>query len=247
MTVNLQFANLDPHVQDKFIAIARKDPEGRTAAEWFEHLVPEQLQDSSEQTEVFMDGGTVTREEWVYDQGRGGGHYETVEYDIGDRDVSRIESGHNGGDYTHDNTIMEDSSINRSRGADNMTPEEYDAAVEANAMDADLIDSADVATEQLAVTNTETLQTAPDILGNAVGTAAEAAVAGLAAYKVGEYVYKQTSDWKPQDRAAATIATSSATLALAFTPPGQAVIAVYAGFKLIKLGATACSWVMSKA
>ena len=140
MTINLNFANLETHVQDKFIAVARKDPEGRTAAEWFEHLVPENLQDSSYETEVFMDGGTVTREEWVYDQGRGSGHYETVEYDIGDRDVSRIESGHNGGDYTHDNTIMEDSSVNRSRGAEDMTDSEFDVAVDANAADATLID-----------------------------------------------------------------------------------------------------------
>ena len=126
MSVNVQFANLEPHVQDKFIDIAGKDPEGRTAAEWFEHLVPEPLQDSSAETEVFMDGGTVTQEVWVYDQGRGGGHYETVEHQIDDRDVSRIESGHNGGEYTHDNTIMEDSSINRSRGADDMTNAEYE-------------------------------------------------------------------------------------------------------------------------
>ena len=140
MSINLNFANLEPHVQDKFIAIARKDPEGRTAAEWFEHLVPDQLQDSSFETETFMDGGTVTREEWVYDQGTNSGHYESVEYEIGDRDVSRIESGHNGGEYTHDNTIMEDSSVNRSRGAENMTDAEYDAATEANTIDADIID-----------------------------------------------------------------------------------------------------------
>ena len=28
MSFNLQFANLAPHVQDKFIAVASKDPEG---------------------------------------------------------------------------------------------------------------------------------------------------------------------------------------------------------------------------
>ena len=109
MSFNVQFANLESHVQDKFIAVASKDPNGRTAAEWFEHLVPDSLQDSSYETEVFMDGGTVTQDVFVYDQGRGSGHWETVEHTIGDRDISRLEAGANGGEYTHDNTIMEDS------------------------------------------------------------------------------------------------------------------------------------------
>ena len=85
-----------------------------------------------------MNGGTVTTEEWTYDQGRGSGHYEAVETELPDRDISRVESGANGGEYTPDNTIMEDASINRARGADNMTEVEYADAVESNESAVDL-------------------------------------------------------------------------------------------------------------
>lgn len=138
----MSYENLDPSVQAKFERIAAKDPNGQSAEEWFEHLVPEELQDSSFETQTYMDGGTVTQEVYVHDQGRAGGHYETVEHQIADRDVSRIQSGQNGGEYTTDNTIMEDSSINRSRGGDNMTGEEFEAAEVAETVDTELIDGA---------------------------------------------------------------------------------------------------------
>lgn len=225
MSINLNFANLETHVQDKFIAVARKDPEGRTAAEWFEHLVPENLQDSSYETEVFMDGGTVTREEWVYDQGRGSGHYETVEYEIGDRDVSRIESGHNGGDYTHDNTIMEDSSVNRSRGAEDMTDSEFDVAAEANTVDADIINDAIDPTEVVTATTFDGF----GLLGEVLGTAAGA----YTAYRVGKAIHKAVPS--KEHKAPIAVASGGFLLGLAmFNPIGGTLMTFAAAGILTK-------------
>lgn len=229
MTINLQFANLEPEVQRKFIAIASKDPEGHSPAEWFEHLVPEELQDSSTETQIFMDGGEVTKEVWVDYPGAAGGRWETVDYQIDDRDVSRIVSGNNGGEYTMDNTIMEDSSINRSRGADNMTEAEFELAEEANAIDSQLIDNT--------TDMTETLTETSEVMTDALGAVAEVAIAGIAAYKVAEYTYDNLPDnWSDTDKKVATGGAAIGTAALAFTPPGQFVIGCYAAYKLVGLG-----------
>ena len=82
------------------------------------------LKDSPESVTTYMQGGTITLDDGTV-------------HEIPDRDVSRITSGDNGGEYTTDNTVMENSSVNRSRGADNMTEAEYYTALEANAADAD--------------------------------------------------------------------------------------------------------------
>ena len=74
--------------------------------------------------------------------GANGGHYETVTYEVADKDVSRITSGLMGGEYTPDNTVMEDASLNRARGADNMTPAEVEAAEAVNAADAEVLEAA---------------------------------------------------------------------------------------------------------
>ncbi len=243
MSINLNYANLEPHVQDKFAAVAAKDPDGGTAVEWFEHLVPESLQDSSHETEVFMDGGTVTQDVYVYDQGRASGHWETVEHTIDDRDISRIEAGANGGEYTHDNTIMEDSSINRSRGGEDMTSTEYEAAQSAETVDVQLIDGSTSAAGELSVGTSDIVAEMPagtDLAGEALGFASEALVAGIAAYKVGSYVYDNCpSDWDQGEKTIATGGAAIGTAALAFTPPGQFVIACYIGFNIFKLGCKA--------
>lgn len=240
MSFNVQFANLEPHVQDKFIAVASKDPEGRTAAEWFEHLVPESLQDSSYETEVFMDGGTVTQEVWVPDRGMGNGHWETVKHTIGDRDISRLEAGVNGGEYTHDNTIMEDSSINRSRGGEDMTDVEYTEAVEANSVDAELIDGSMEVQSELAEGGdvlTTWIEPEPSIIGETLGTASEALIAGYAGYKMGEFVYNKLPDnMSTTDKLVVSSGPAIGTLAIALTPPGQFVIGCIAVWNIGKLG-----------
>ena len=241
MSVNLQCANLEPHVQDKFIAVASKDPEGRSAAEWFEHLVPESLQDSSYETEVFMDGGTVTQEVWVPDQGRGSGHWETVDHTIGDRDISRLEAGVNGGEYTHDNTIMEDSSINRSRGGEDMTEVEFDAATEANSVDAELIDSGIEAVDTLTGTAVETMDvisTATDVLSDMVAPLVGSIVAG-------KFVANKFE--KPNDKLAWGGLASGLGALICLTPPGQFALGCYGIYTGAKLTWKITKWTTSRA
>ena len=234
MSFNLQFANLDPHVQDKFIAIAAKDPEGRTAAEWFEHLVPDALQDSSHETETFMDGGTVTQDVWVYDQGRGSGHWESVEHTIADRDVSRIEAGVNGGEYTHDNTIMEDSSVNRSRGGEDMTGEEFEVATEANAIDTELIDGS-AATEFFEATDASA-EVVTDALADAFAPIVGSIIAGKA-------VADQFDD--PADKIGYGSLAAGGGALLCLTPVGQFGLACYGIYSIGKLGFKATKYVVN--
>lgn len=238
MTINVNFANLETHVQDKFIAIARKDPEARTAAEWFEHLVPEPLQDSSHETEVFMDGGTVTQDVWVYDQGTNGGHWETVEHTIGDRDVSRIEAGVNGGEYTHDNTIMVDSSINRSRGGEDMTSGEFEAATEANTVDADLIDGS-------VDTVIESTTEAGEFVSAVSDTVADAIAPVVGALLVGKTVANKFE--KPIDKVGWGSLASGGGALLCTTPVGQAGLALYGIFSLGKLAIRATRFIVKHA
>ena len=253
MSFNLQFANLEPHVQDKFIAVASKDPEGRTAAEWFEHLVPDSLQDSSMETEVFMDGGTVTQEVFVYDQGRGSGHWETVEHTIGDRDISRLEAGVNGGEYTHENTIMEDASINRSRGGEDMTELEFDAATEANSVDAELIDGANSAVDTLADATPETAIDAlsevstnsSDLMATASESLADIIAPAIGAYIAGKAVADQFDD--PKDKLGWGALASGGGALLCLTPVGQFGLACYGIYSIGKLGWKITQWTTSHA
>ena len=208
---------LDPSQKQMFYDIASKSEGNHTAFEWFMHLVPDALKDNPEELTIFMQGGTVTLDDGTL-------------HEIPDRDVSRITSGDNGGEYTTDNTIMENSSVNRSRGADNMTEIEFESALEANAADVELIDTAEAATQQL--------EQAPELLGEALGTVADVAIAGVAAYKAGHYVYNNLpSDWDKDDKALATGGAALSTAAFAFTPPGQFAIGIYCTWKLITLGA----------
>ena len=207
---------LDTAQKQMFYDIASKSEGNHTAFEWFMHLLPDPLKDNPEEVTTFMQGGTITLDDGTV-------------HEIPDRDVSRITSGDNGGEYTTDNTVMENSSVNRSRGADNMTEAEYDTALEANAADVELIDTAEAATEQL--------EQAPELLGEALGTVADVAIAGVAAYKAGQLVYDHLpSDWDKEDKQLATGGAAIGVGALAFTPPGQFVVGLYCTWKLVGLG-----------
>ena len=105
----------------RFYNIAAKADEG-TSQEWFEHLVPEQLQDSAEEVRAFMDGDP--------------------ELGVPDRDASHIIAESNGGEFTLENIIMEDKSGNRSRRGNDMTSQEVESIEATNAADAELIDGA---------------------------------------------------------------------------------------------------------
>ena len=51
--------------------------------------------------------------------------------------MSRIDAGVNGGDYTPDNVVLENASVNRARGGVDMTDTELDVATESLATDAE--------------------------------------------------------------------------------------------------------------
>ena len=87
----MTFIEMTPEVQHQFSYAAAKGE--WTAEEAYEHLVPDILKDNPEEVMTFMNGGTIEKEVWVFDQGRGSGHYELIE--IADKDISRIVSGKN--------------------------------------------------------------------------------------------------------------------------------------------------------
>ena len=140
---------LPPEAKQKFYDIGSKGD--WSAHEAYDHLVPDSLKDNPEEVVTWMDGGEVTTTEWVYDRGYAGGHYEQVTHEIPDRDVSRMESGVNGGEYSTDNTVMEDMSTNRARGGDNMVESELQSVNEQNLADIELIETlpGDITTEGL--------------------------------------------------------------------------------------------------
>ena len=220
--------NLLPlEVKEKFYSIASKGD--WTAYEAYDHLVPDTLKDNPEEVVTWMDGGTVSFEVDDYNRGRAGTTTEQVEVEIPDRDVSRIEAG---GDYSPENTIMEDMSVNRSRGAADMTGSEFEAAEAANATDTTLIEnafeSATESTELIADTATTTISdTAGSMLSDAI-------LPVLGAVKVGTYVAKQFDE--PQDKWGFGMMFAGFTAAVMATAAGPWIAGGYATVSLTKLG-----------
>ena len=207
------------------------------------HLVPESLQDNPQEVEVFMNGGTVEQQVWVHDQGMASGHYETVTHEISDKDVSRIQSGANGGEYTPDNTIMEDASINRARGADNMTAQELDAAeatVDAESVLIDggeiFIDGAEASGELLTVA-----ETSGDFLGVVTDVASDILAPAIGAYMAGTTVANHMES--DQDKIGYGLLAAGGGALLACTPPGQVAIA---GVAIYKLTYRASEWMLKQ-
>lgn len=234
----LAWINMPAEQKEIFNNISYKDGDPTLDGyDWFTHLVPEELHDNPQEVEMFMNGGEVTQEVWVYDQGVAGGHYETVSYQVSDKDVSRIESGANGGEYTPDNTVMENSSINRSRQADNMTSQELESAQELNAADAEMIDGATSFTEVSdgAVEAFEVVpESAADLFGVAGDVLSDVAAPAIGAFMAGKAVADQMDDVK--DKVGYGALASGAAALACMTPPGQAVLGLVCGFKLVHTG-----------
>lgn len=262
-TSEMAWINMPAEQKDMFNSIAYKDGNpDLDGYDWFNHLVPSELQDNPQEVEVFMNGGEVTQEVWVYDQGTNSGHYETVTHELPDRDVSRIQSGQNGGEYTPDNTVMENSSINRSRQADNMSAEDLESAQEAAAVDAELIDGG--ATTFTDVSKA-TVSEATDAASNTTATTADVVETGASAAEAGDsllenvlegvlpitygakaahYVWKDTSDMDTQERVAVTALAGGATVGVTYTAlaciPGLNI--VLGGVALWKVGTAVHKW-----
>ena len=238
----LAWVNLPTEQKDIFNAIAYKDGNpDLDGYNWFEHLVPNTIQDQPEMVEVFMNGGTVTQEVWVQDQGMANGHYEQVSYEVADKDVSRITSGANGGEYTPDNTVMEDASLNRARGGDNMTTEELESVEAANASEVQLIDGGDVITEtsDVTVNALEAGEATSDILGTAVDVISDIAAPAIGAYVAGTAVAKHMDS--DQDKLGYGALAAGGAALLCMTPVGATALTLYCGGRLFWKGCNALS------
>lgn len=210
-------------VKQKFYDIGQKGD--WTATEAYDHLVPDTLKDNPDEVQAWMDG----------DPSLG----------INDKDVSRIESGENGGEYSVDNTVMEDMSVNRARGSDNMTEAEYTTTVEQNATDVDLIEAtfesssevtAEVVPELIAETAvTSAFETVSDVIGFAAPPIILAMKAGRAF----------SNDPDEQAGAAATVGTI-ATVGM-FTPAAPLIGAGALAWSLWGLGQSVVNWYLHPA
>lgn len=233
----LAWVNLPTEQKDVFNTIAYKDGNpDLDGYNWFEHLIPAPIQDQPEMVDVYMNGGTVTQEVWVHDQGMGGGHYEQISYEVADKDVSRVTSGANGGEYTPDNTVMEDASANRARGGDNMTTEELESIEASNATEAQLIDGGDILTEtDVTVNALEAGEATGDILGTAVDVISDIAAPAIGAYVAGTTVAKHMDN--DQDKLGYGALAAGGAALVCMTPVGATGLAIFCGAKLgIRIG-----------
>lgn len=232
------FYNVLPlDLKSKFSSIAAKGE--WTPQEAFQHLVPQHLQDNPDEVRAWMDGIDITTTEWVNDRGIANGHYEEVEWQIPDRDVSRIEAG---GEYSAENTIMEDMSVNRSRQAADMTGTEYETAVDMNNIDAKLIEDhfvgdAEVLTEAIPLPTVIEGGPVAEMGGSFIGDIGEAVMEGLlpaiAAVKAGQYVSDKCDTTK--DKVGYGLLSAGGAAWFMTTPIGIVCAAGYGGYKLTQL------------
>ncbi len=213
---------------------------GYTPYEWFTHLVPEQLRDDPEQIETFMNGGDITMVREIGDRGAGGGGYtETETITMPDRDISHRVSDHNGGDMSPDNTVMENMSANRSRGADNMTDAEYANVMDTNAVDAELIDNSIIGDATAVITESES------VAGELFDTVLDGLLPATIGATVGLHVAKQFDD--DVDKWGYGSLATGTTVLLCMTPIGQIGLACYAGYNITKLAGRGIQWINNNA
>ena len=227
----MQLIDMPDEVQRQFYYAAQKGD--WTPQEAFEHLVPEILRDNPEQVITFMNGGAVQTEVWTYDRGIGSGHYELVE--IQDKDISRIISGKNGGEYSVENTVMEDMSINRSRGATNMTSEEYQVALDTNTQDATIIENSIIEESSMFEESQVIAPIAEEtVMEAAMGALWEGILPAAAAVTAGAYVGDKFET--KEDRLGYGALAAGGGALLAMTPIGQAAMLGFAGYKIFQAG-----------
>ncbi len=244
------FAELPEDIRNYFYGIAAKSEDGTTAVEFFHSEIPNQLKSDPEGIRLLLDGGTVEVPVETFEIGRASSGTETVEYQLPDRDMSRIEAGANGGDYTPDNVVLEDASINRARGGVDMSDTDYDTAAESIANDAQLIserigtDTADVLSS-VAETSTS-VDSAVIATAEASDGILETVLEGVLPVTVGakcaHSMWKQTESMETGERLAVTAGAGglgvAATIAVVSNPIGATCVAAYGTYKLVKLSAT---------
>ena len=226
-----------------------------TPLQWFSNEIPQSIWDNANAIRTLMDGGVVTVSRVVGDRGvAGGGYTETETFEFPDRDFSRHVSGHNGGEYTPDNVTLESASINRSRGADNMTADEIETAQTALESDASILADADI------ITPAGDVVIPPDVVmetpwvpvesgGSLLGDIGETVMDGLLPATVGLAMGKHVADQFDDDidKIGYGSMAMGGTVLLAMTPPGQIAIAGYAAWNVCKLVGRGIDWVSKNA
>ena len=206
--------------KEQFHSIASKGD--WTAQEAYDHLVPDTLKDNPEEVKAWMDGNP----------------------DIGvpDRDVSRIVSGANGGEYSPDNTAMEVSSVNRARGSADMTAMEIEERDSRNAIDIQAIEDHYTGDEVSEMDSSALIDTTAAVgtAGTLVADAAELAVDGILPVMAGLYVGAKLVDadlpLTDTQKKVAVVGGSVGTFLLACTPPGQLAMGGWFTYKAIRFG-----------
>ena len=241
--------NLPDSIREYFYGIAAKSDSGHTAFEFFHSEIPDAVKNDPEGIQLLLDGGTVTVPVDEFVQGRASTTPDTIEVELPDRDMSRVEAGANGGDYTPDNVVLEDASINRARGGVDMTDAEFNAASESVSADADMIADRIVSDGTDVVATVADTSTAVD---GSVIAAAEAGdgildtlLEGVLPVTVGaKLAHASWSDNDHMDAGERTAVAALwggggvlATAAVVANPIGAAAVACYGTYKLARLGA----------
>lgn len=242
---------LPDSIKSYFYGIASKSDAGHTAFEFFHTEIPDALKSDPDGIQLLLDGGTITVPVDTFEVGRASTSTDTVEYTLPDRDMSRVEAGANGGDYTPDNVVLEDASINRARGGVDMSDADYDTAAESISNDAQLIseriagDSADVVSS-VAETSTSmdgAVISAAEASDGILETVLEGVLPVTVGAKLAHGVW--TSDaCSHMDTGEKTACAALGgglgvlgTVAVVSNPIGAACVAAYGTYKLVGLGA----------
>jgi len=205
-TLYSDFTKLTDSQQDYFYHLA--EGTNTRVLDFFEK-VPAEIRSQPDLVEMYLNGD--------------------AELGISDKDWSHIVSKHNGGSNEATNGFFEDMSENRSRGADNVTPEEMYEAQQSD--------------EEEVATLLESVEDVADASGwalaaDAAAGAGELALDFLAPVVGGGLAAKLVVDRCDtlEEKVGYGSAAGIATAAVLCTPVGQACVAGYVGFKLAKRG-----------
>jgi len=206
-TLEMNYVNLAPHQKDYFEHLAA-DSQSSEPIDFFSQ-VPSELQNDPSLVESYLNGDP--------------------DLGVSDKDWSHTVSKHNGGSNEADNGFFEDMSENRSRGADNVTPDEAYAAESADEEEvASLLESvSDVAEASGWATAVEIAGSAGEVALDFLAPAIGGAVAGKAVFDRFE---------EPKDKWGWGSLTGGVTALILCTPPGQIAVAGFVGYKLVRRG-----------
>ena len=240
---------LPDDIKSYFYGIASKSDGGHTAFEFFQSEIPNALKSDPDGIRLLLDGGTVTVPVDTFEIGRASSGTDTVEFTLPDRDMSRIDAGVNGGDYTPDNVVLENASVNRARGGVDMTDAELDTATESLTADAELISErigTDVADVTASVADTSASMdgaviAAAESSDGILETVLDGVLPVTVGVKCAHGMWQCTENMDTGERIAVTAGAGgvgvAATAIVVANPVGAACVAAYGTYKLVQLGA----------